>query len=124
MRVAILDDYSDVVRGLRCFDRLAGHEVTVLTERVAGAEALAARLGAVDALVLVRERTPVTAALLDALPSVRLIALIAAPEGIERIHRDHPDVLVVVAAVDRALNEKGYIVPGLGDAGDRLYGTK
>ena len=56
--------------------------------------------------------------------SVRLIALIAAPEGIERIHRDHPDVSVVVASVDRALNEKGYIVPGLGDAGDRLYGTK
>jgi uracil phosphoribosyltransferase len=56
--------------------------------------------------------------------SIRLIALIAAPEGIERIHREHPDVAVVVAAVDQALNEKGYIVPGLGDAGDRLYGTK
>jgi uracil phosphoribosyltransferase len=56
--------------------------------------------------------------------SVRLIALIAAPEGIARIHRDHPDVSIVVASVDRALNEKGFIVPGLGDAGDRLYGTK
>jgi uracil phosphoribosyltransferase len=56
--------------------------------------------------------------------SVRLIALIAAPEGIERIHREHPDVWIVVAAIDRALNEKGYIMPGLGDAGDRLYGTK
>jgi uracil phosphoribosyltransferase len=56
--------------------------------------------------------------------SVRLIAVIAAPEGIERLHSAHPDVHVVVAAVDRALNEKGYIVPGLGDAGDRLYGTK
>ena len=56
--------------------------------------------------------------------SVRLIALIAAPEGIGRIHRDHPDVSIVVAAIDRELNEKGYIVPGLGDAGDRLYGTK
>jgi uracil phosphoribosyltransferase len=56
--------------------------------------------------------------------SIRLIALIAAPEGIARIHRDHPDVSIVVAAVDRQLNEKGYIVPGLGDAGDRLYGTK
>jgi len=56
--------------------------------------------------------------------SVRLIAVIAAPEGIERLHASHPDVHVVVAAVDRALNEKGYIVPGLGDAGDRLYGTK
>jgi uracil phosphoribosyltransferase len=56
--------------------------------------------------------------------SVRLIALIAAPEGIARIHRDHPDVAIVVASIDRQLNEKGYIVPGLGDAGDRLYGTK
>ena len=56
--------------------------------------------------------------------SIRLIALIAAPEGIARIHRDHGDVSIVVAAVDRALNERGYIVPGLGDAGDRLYGTK
>ena len=56
--------------------------------------------------------------------SVRLIALIATPEGIARIHRDHPDVSIVVASVDRGLNEKGYIVPGLGDAGDRLYGTK
>ena len=56
--------------------------------------------------------------------SVRLIALIAAPEGIERVHREHPDVHIVVASVDRGLNEKGYILPGLGDAGDRLYGTK
>src|SRR6266508_696873 len=56
--------------------------------------------------------------------SVRLIAIIAAPEGIERILRDHPDVQIVVAAIDRGLNERGFIVPGLGDAGDRLYGTK
>jgi uracil phosphoribosyltransferase len=56
--------------------------------------------------------------------SIRLIAIIAAPEGIERLHADHPDVTVVVAAVDRGLNERGFIVPGLGDAGDRLFGTK
>ncbi len=56
--------------------------------------------------------------------SIRLIALIAAPAGIERIHRDHPEVSIVVAGIDRELNEKGYIVPGLGDAGDRLYATK
>ncbi|MEJ7569540.1 MAG: uracil phosphoribosyltransferase [Gaiellaceae bacterium] len=56
--------------------------------------------------------------------SIRLIALIAAPEGIERIHREHPEVHIVVAGIDRELNERGYIVPGLGDAGDRLYGTK
>jgi uracil phosphoribosyltransferase len=56
--------------------------------------------------------------------AIKLIAIIAAPVGIERIHRDHPDVEIVVAAVDRELNGKGYIVPGLGDAGDRLYGTR
>ena len=56
--------------------------------------------------------------------SVRLIALVAAPEGIEHMHSQHPDVAIVVAAVDRELNEKGYIMPGLGDAGDRLFGTK
>ena len=56
--------------------------------------------------------------------SVRLIAIIAAPEGIDRLQGEHPDVAIVVAAIDRGLNEKGYILPGLGDAGDRLYGTK
>src|SRR5262245_17737924 len=56
--------------------------------------------------------------------SVRLIALIAAPEGIAHITEEHPDVRIVVASIDSHLNEKGYIVPGLGDAGDRLYGTK
>ena len=56
--------------------------------------------------------------------SVRLIAIIAAPEGIDRVLGEHPDVDIVVAAIDRGLNEHGYIVPGLGDAGDRLYGTK
>jgi uracil phosphoribosyltransferase len=56
--------------------------------------------------------------------SIRLIALIAAPEGIERLQAEHPDVTIVVASVDRELNERGYILPGLGDAGDRLYGTK
>lgn len=56
--------------------------------------------------------------------SVRMIAILAAPEGLERLREAHPDVHVVVAAVDRALDERGYIVPGLGDAGDRLYGTK
>ena len=56
--------------------------------------------------------------------SVRLIALIAAPEGIEHMQAEHPDVVIVIAGVDRELNEKGYILPGLGDAGDRLFGTK
>jgi len=56
--------------------------------------------------------------------SIKLMNIIAAPEGIERVQKAHPDVEIVVAAVDERLNEKGYIVPGLGDAGDRIYGTK
>jgi len=56
--------------------------------------------------------------------SVRLIALVAAPEGVERLQAEHPDVTIYCASVDRELNERGYIMPGLGDAGDRLYGTK
>jgi uracil phosphoribosyltransferase len=56
--------------------------------------------------------------------SVTLVCIVAAPPGVEFIHEQHPDVHIVCAAVDRGLNEKGFIVPGLGDAGDRLYGTK
>jgi len=56
--------------------------------------------------------------------TVTLVCLVAAPEGIERVHSAHAEVRIVTASVDRGLNEKGYIVPGLGDAGDRLYGTK
>ncbi|MDX6647699.1 MAG: uracil phosphoribosyltransferase [Miltoncostaeaceae bacterium] len=55
--------------------------------------------------------------------SLRLAGLIAAPEGLARIAAAHPDVPVTVAAVDERLDERGFIVPGLGDAGDRLYGT-
>lgn len=56
--------------------------------------------------------------------SIRFVSLIAAPEGIERLLGDHPDVRLYVAAIDEKLNDHGYIIPGLGDAGDRLYGTK
>ena len=55
---------------------------------------------------------------------VSLLCLVAAPEGIARMHEAHPDVEIVTAAVDDHLNEIGYIVPGLGDAGDRMFGTK
>ncbi|MBS6215684.1 MAG: uracil phosphoribosyltransferase [Clostridiales bacterium] len=55
---------------------------------------------------------------------IKLMNIIAAPEGIERVHKDHPDVEIYVAAVDEKLNDHGYIVPGLGDAGDRIFGTK
>ena len=56
--------------------------------------------------------------------NIKLLNIIAAPEGAERISRDHPDVEVFCAAMDERLNEHGYIVPGLGDAGDRIFGTK
>jgi uracil phosphoribosyltransferase len=56
--------------------------------------------------------------------SIRFVSLVAAPEGIANLQQHHPDVPIFTAAVDRALNSHGYIVPGLGDAGDRIYGTK
>ncbi|MEG1396515.1 MAG: uracil phosphoribosyltransferase [Oscillospiraceae bacterium] len=55
---------------------------------------------------------------------IKLMNIIAAPEGIARVHKDHPDVEIYVAAVDEKLNDHSYIVPGLGDAGDRIFGTK
>ena len=55
---------------------------------------------------------------------IRFLCLLAAPEGIARLQAAHPDVPIVTAAIDERLNEKGYIVPGLGDAGDRMFGTK
>lgn len=55
---------------------------------------------------------------------LRLLCILAAPEGVETVEAAHPDVQIVLAALDERLNEHGYIVPGLGDAGDRIYGTK
>lgn len=55
---------------------------------------------------------------------IKLMCLIAAPEGVEKVQQDHPDVDIYLGALDEKLNEKGYIIPGLGDAGDRLFGTK
>ena len=70
---------------------------------------------AVHAIRLVKETKP---------RSIKFMCLLAAPEGVETLHKSHPDVTVYTAAVDSHLNEKAYIVPGLGDAGDRIYGTK
>ena len=56
--------------------------------------------------------------------NIRFLCLLAAPEGVARMKEAHPDVPIVAAALDDCLNEKGYIVPGLGDAGDRMFGTK
>ncbi len=61
----------------------------------------------------------------DAHPiKIKFVCLLSAPEGIEAFSKAHPDVPIVTAAIDRQLNENGYILPGLGDAGDRMYGTK
>ena len=56
--------------------------------------------------------------------SIKFVCLVAAPEGIEKVHRIFPDIAILTAAIDRCLNDHGYILPGLGDAGDRLFGTK
>ena len=67
------------------------------------------------AINFVKERNP---------RSIKLMCLISAPEGIARVQKEHPDVDIFTAAVDERLNDHAYIIPGLGDAGDRLYGTK
>jgi uracil phosphoribosyltransferase len=69
---------------------------------------------AVRAARSIKEETPAT---------VRMVCIVAAPEGVKALEDAHPDVPVVAAALDRGLNERGYILPGLGDFGDRLYGT-
>lgn len=56
--------------------------------------------------------------------NVKVVCLVAAPEGLNRMHEDHPEIPIFAAALDRGLNDKGYILPGLGDAGDRLFGTR
>ena len=70
---------------------------------------------AADALTLLKQRGA---------KNLRLMCLISSPEGIEFVQKEHPDVDIYVAGIDEKLNENGYIVPGLGDAGDRLFGTK
>jgi D-3-phosphoglycerate dehydrogenase / 2-oxoglutarate reductase len=74
MKVAILDDYLDTLRGLPCFRKLDGHEVTVFTDHVQDTDALAERLDGFDALVLIRERTKISRALLERLPRLKLIS--------------------------------------------------
>ena len=70
---------------------------------------------ACDAIIMLKER---------GCHNIRLMCLVGAPEGIERVQKEHPDVDIYLAAVDEKLNENAYIVPGLGDAGDRIFGTK
>lgn len=70
---------------------------------------------AIDAIAQIKKRNP---------KHIRFVCIIAAPEGLEALTAAHPDVDVFCAALDERLNEKGYILPGLGDAGDRIFGTK
>ncbi len=76
---------------------------------------LATGNSAIAAVQRVKESSP---------QSIKFVCLLAAPEGIEAFHEEHPDVPIFTAAVDERLDDHGYIVPGLGDAGDRVYGTK
>lgn len=70
---------------------------------------------AIDAINLVKEKGGVR---------IKFVCIIAAPEGVKRLHEAHPDVQIYIGNLDERLNENGYIVPGLGDAGDRIFGTK
>ncbi len=70
---------------------------------------------AIDAIDIVKKSNP---------KNIKFLCIIAAPEGIEALHKKHPDIHIYCAAVDEKLNENGYIMPGLGDAGDRIFGTK
>lgn len=69
---------------------------------------------AVDAIKMIKA---------DGVKKIKFLCMIAAPEGIERVQKEYPDVQIFAAALDESLNEKGYILPGLGDAGDRIFGT-
>ncbi len=70
---------------------------------------------ACDAIAMIKKRGA---------KSIKLLCIIAAPEGVARMKKEHPDVQVYIAALDEKLNDHGYIIPGLGDAGDRIFGTK
>ena len=70
---------------------------------------------AIDAITMIKKR---------GCKHIKFMGVIGAPEGVERLANDHPDVHIFVSTLDRCLNENGYILPGLGDAGDRLFGTK
>ncbi len=69
----------------------------------------------IDALTMLKE---------DGATQLKFLCIIAAPEGIKKMQEVHPDVPIYCASIDERLNENGYIVPGLGDAGDRIFGTK
>jgi uracil phosphoribosyltransferase len=94
---------------LKLPDDLAERDVILLDPMLATGNSAVA---AISRLVELRAR------------SIKLVCLVAAPEGVENLHRIFPEVPIVAAALDRCLDDHGYILPGLGDAGDRLFGTK
>ena len=94
---------------LKLPDDLPGRDVILVDPMLATGNSAVA---AISRLVELRAR------------SIRFVCLVAAPEGVEQLHRIFPEVRIVAAALDRCLNDHGYILPGLGDAGDRLFGTK
>jgi len=128
--LGMLDGFLELVSGARVgFIGLYRNEETL--EPVEYYVKLPSDLGARDAIVLDPMlatgnscAAAITAVKEAGARSVRLICLVAAPQGIERVQRDHADVTIFTASIDQGLNDRGYIVPGLGDAGDRLYGTK
>jgi uracil phosphoribosyltransferase len=128
--VGMLDGFLELVSGARVgFVGLFRDEETL--EPVEYYVKLPSDLGVRDAVVLDpmlatgnSSVAAITAIKKAGARSVSMICLVAAPQGIERVHSAHPDVVIYTASIDRDLNERGYIVPGLGDAGDRLYGTK
>jgi D-3-phosphoglycerate dehydrogenase len=79
MKIVILDDYQDAVRGLACYTKLAGHDVTIYRDTVKDADALAKRLADAEAVVLIRERTRLPAALIERLPKLRIISQTGRP---------------------------------------------
>src|SRR6185295_5575178 len=107
MKISILDDYHDTLRSLPCFAKLAGHEVTIWNDHVQDVDALAARLADTEALVLIRERTQIRAALLDRLPRLRLIS--------QRSVFPHIDI--------EACTRRGVIVSSNLHAGSPSYAT-
>jgi uracil phosphoribosyltransferase len=128
--MGMLDGFLELVSGARVgFVGLFRDEETL--EPVEYYVKLPGDLGVRDTIVLdpMLATGNSAAAAIDAIKkagarSVSLICLVSAPQGIERLQSKHPDVTIYTASIDRELNDRGYIVPGLGDAGDRLYGTK
>jgi uracil phosphoribosyltransferase len=109
--VGLVRDHETLepVRYLVKLPPMAGRPVWVLDPMLATGGSVS------EALSILRE---------NGAEDISLFSIIAAPEGVARLERDHPDVRLFLASLDERLNEKGYILPGLGDAGDRLYGTE